>query len=269
MTTNIFKAPTGLISYVNLTDANGVELEYVSDAPGFYKLAGEDIDQLSFYIDHDGTKWMDILTISVCASDSVPLEADYIWNVGGIEKIKTLYDDKIETLDASIECPTAYPGGEPIPYGTPHYVRVDVGEADSGTYEVYVCVMARMGTVVEEDESEDIPDNLDVTFAGITLSAISEPDPVYDIPFNETILASGQNYIQANTVVKFSRTYLCAPATYAERQAIIAKLGVSADLIIDGTTYSGCYIKPPLSFSQLIPGKYAYTINFVQHSSPM
>lgn len=264
-----FKSSTGTILRVPLLDSAGNALEAVSDAPGFYKLAAEDIDQLDFYLDHDGSKYMEILTISVTASIDVPLEADYYWKVGGEEKLKTLYDDKIESLNAEYECPTAYPGGEPIPHGIPHFVRVDSGEADSGTYEVYVCIMARMGTVPEIDESEVLPDFLDVTFGGVALTVLSEIGPSYEIPFNETILASGKKYIQASTEVQFSKTYLCGPVTYAERQAVLALLGIPSDLIIDGTTYTGCYIKPPLTFQQLVPGKWQYQITIVQHTSSM
>lgn len=269
--TDIFGSSSGLVGAVPLTDASGNTLGYVADAPGFYKLSGENISTLDFYLDPEGSRYMELLTISVTASDNVPLEADYIWIVNGVEKIKTLYDDRIESMNAEYECPTVYPNGEPIPHGTPHFLRVNVGVADSGTYEVYVCVMARTGTVVEEEEEEILPNNLDVTFAGIKLSTISEPEPLYDIPFSETELASGKNFVQASPEVKFSKTYICAPAPYSEKQAIIAMLGIPGDLVIDGVTYSSVYIKPPLSFIDLIPGagKYMYTINFVRHTSPI
>lgn len=44
---------------------------------------------------------------------------------------------------------------------------MNVGEADSGTYDVYVNVMARMGTVPVGDEEEDYPNNLDRYLAGL------------------------------------------------------------------------------------------------------
>lgn len=264
---SIFTTSSGTILAVPLLDSSGNALEYVADAPGFYKIAAEDIDTVDFYLDYDGTRYMEILTISVSASIDVPLEADYYWSVGGVSKLKTLYDDKIESLNAEYECPTAYPSGEPIPHGTPHFLRISAGEADSGTYEVYVCVMARSGTIDTTDETEVIPDFLDVTFGGITIPAYSEPAPSYTVPFNKTVLASGKTYIEASTEQQFSKTYLCAPVTFAERLAIVAMLGTAADLIIDGTTYTGCYIEPPIKFQQLITGRWQYTITFVQHTS--
>ena len=59
---SIFTTSTGTILAVPLLDSSGNALEYVADAPGFYKLSGEDIDTLDFYLDYDGTRYMEILT---------------------------------------------------------------------------------------------------------------------------------------------------------------------------------------------------------------
>lgn len=267
MSSDIFKTPSGLVLPVTLTDASGAELERASDAPYFYKVTGTNVDSLEFYLDPDGTKYMEVLNISVTASIDVPLDASYIWIVGERERVKTPYNDQLETMDASITCPTAYPGGEPVPYGTVHFVRVEVGEADSGTYDVYVNVMARMGTVPVSDEEEDYPDNLDVTFAGITLSVLSEPEPSINFPFKKTILASGKTYIQTSSEIEYNWTYRCGPALWSEITALIAMAGVSGDLVIDGTIYSNCYIVPPLSRLLLVKGRWSYDITFAQHTS--
>lgn len=109
--------------------------------------------------------------------------------------------------------------------------------------------------------------DLDVVFAGVRLSAISEPETVDVFPFNETELAAGDNYIEASPKLRFSRTYICGPADAAEREAIRSKYGVPGDLVIDGVTYESCYIKPPISFSLIFPGRWQYKITFVRHTS--
>lgn len=106
---------------------------------------------------------------------------------------------------------------------------------------------------------------LDVVFAGLRLSALSEPEIVDDFPYNETTLASGNIYIETSPVQKFTKTYACS-ADLVEREAIRARRGVSGDLTIDGITYSNCYIKPPLSFSRVMNGLWQYKITFVQHT---
>lgn len=108
---------------------------------------------------------------------------------------------------------------------------------------------------------------MDVTFDGVTLSAISEPETTDIFPFNETELAAGDNYVEAMPKLKFSRTYLCGPADATEREAIRSKYGIPGDLVIAGVTYDSCYIKPPVSFRPLCPGKWQYKITFVQHTS--
>ena len=75
MSVDVFKTPSGLVLPVTLTDASGVELERASDAPYFYKMSGTNVDSLEFYLDPDGTKYMEVLNISVTASIDVPLDA--------------------------------------------------------------------------------------------------------------------------------------------------------------------------------------------------
>lgn len=107
---------------------------------------------------------------------------------------------------------------------------------------------------------------LDVVFAGIILSALSEPEIVDDFELNETTLASGNTFVQASTVPKFTKTYICGPADIAEMEALRAKRGLPGDLVIDGLTYSNCYIKPPLTFSRIMNGAWQYKITFIQHT---
>lgn len=109
-------------------------------------------------------------------------------------------------------------------------------------------------------------DYLDVVFAGIRLSALSEPAITDDYPYNETTLASGNTFVQTSQVKRFAKTYKCLTIDDVERDAVRSKAGIFADLVIDGVTYSTCCIKPPLKFVYTkVPGRWEYEITFVQH----
>lgn len=113
-------------------------------------------------------------------------------------------------------------------------------------------------------------DYLDVVFDGLRISALSEPEIVDDFSYNETRLVSGETFIQTSTTARFSKTYRCLTEDDVERDAIRLKRGKFADLVIDGITYSGCCIKPPIRFKYLrAPGRWEYDITFVQHTGTL
>lgn len=105
-----------------------------------------------------------------------------------------------------------------------------------------------------------------VTFDGITLQ---NPEPFEIDPqiiTNDTVLLSGKHSGQLSSETAISLTLVCYTATYSDVSDLIAKIGTKADLIIDGTTYTKCYIS---SFPRSLwaKGEWTYTVAFKQDTT--
>lgn len=108
-----------------------------------------------------------------------------------------------------------------------------------------------------------------VTFGGSTVSVTRRGDIEVDAPFNETTLLSGETYIQASSKQKFVRKFECYTESFTEISTLMGYIGQAKTLVIDGVSYTNCYIKPPLSYQELIygSGKYSYKITFMRHTA--
>lgn len=108
-----------------------------------------------------------------------------------------------------------------------------------------------------------------VTFGGYPVSVLQKKEVSVDAPFSETTLLSGETYIQASSTTKFARSYECYTEDFTEITALLGLIGTKQTLVINGTSYTNCYLKPPLAYEELIEGsgKYTYTISFVRHSA--
>lgn len=108
-----------------------------------------------------------------------------------------------------------------------------------------------------------------VTFAGLPVSVIQEDEIAVSWSLNETTLLSGKTYIQANAEQKFNRSFQCYTESYSEISSLLGKIGSAGTLIIDGTSYTNCYIAPPFGYKEIIKGsgKYTYSISFKRHTA--
>lgn len=108
-----------------------------------------------------------------------------------------------------------------------------------------------------------------VTFDSLPVSVIQEEEISTTWSLNETTLLSGKTYIQANSETKFGRSFQCYTESYSEISSLLGKIGSAGTLIIDGTSYTNCYISPPFGYKEVIQGsgKYTYSIAFKRHTA--
>ena len=108
-----------------------------------------------------------------------------------------------------------------------------------------------------------------VTFDDAAVSVIREDEISVSWTLTDTTLLSGKTAIQASSETKFDRTFQCYTENYSEISALLGKIGRAGTLVIDGTTYTNCYIAPPFSYKEVIKGsgKYTYTISFKRHTA--
>lgn len=103
-----------------------------------------------------------------------------------------------------------------------------------------------------------------VTFDGVTLN---EPkvQPQRDPLLNENLLVSGETKLTTSSIVKTSWQISCI-CTYAELTALIAKMGTSGSLVINGTTYTKCSIAK-CKEKELNPNYTKVTLTFKQDTT--
>lgn len=105
-----------------------------------------------------------------------------------------------------------------------------------------------------------------LTFQGVTIQVYQATDYAFDIQTKTTRLYSGEMYANLSTLTPsfFPRSFLCHTDAYSEISAIAALIGSFGDLVIDGTTYSDCYISSLSNIKELIAGsgKFTYSVSF-------
>lgn len=106
-----------------------------------------------------------------------------------------------------------------------------------------------------------------VTFDGSTVSAYQAKDVSYTIERVENTLMTGLRHVRlSNIAPTFPRAFDCYTASYSEISTLAAKIGSFGTLVIDGTSFSDCYISQLSNIKELIygSGKYTYSITFGQ-----
>jgi hypothetical protein len=79
------------------------------------------------------------------------------------------------------------------------------------------------------------------TFGGTALPTASKIAATPTVLLNETTLLSGKRYIQTNTNTGLATKFRCF-GTWAQWEAVLAKVGVSGSLVTDSETWTKCYI---------------------------
>jgi hypothetical protein len=105
-----------------------------------------------------------------------------------------------------------------------------------------------------------------VTFDGVTLK---EPEvrPQHQPKVNETELVSGKNKVTISTTVKTTWQVSFITESDAEYAAILAKIGVSGSLVIDGTTNTKCAIKSWGKEKEINPSTRELSLTFIQDTT--
>ena len=101
----------------------------------------------------------------------------------------------------------------------------------------------------------------------VTLPRCQEEEHGYNVLTNETVLLSGKISVQASTVYGYNPTFTCV-GTATERDSLVALIGSSGTLVINGTTHESMYIK---SFgpAQMHPmsSYFTFRISFVKETT--
>jgi hypothetical protein len=105
-----------------------------------------------------------------------------------------------------------------------------------------------------------------ITFNGQTLTNASTYEDDAGVKIKETTLMSGETHVSASSKTSFKPSFTCYPDTASEITTLRGLIGSPCTLIIDSTSYTNCYISSFKS-KQFAPGKYQYTISFVQHTA--
>jgi hypothetical protein len=106
-----------------------------------------------------------------------------------------------------------------------------------------------------------------ITFASLSVSAYQDSKRDYKIHLKETELYSGDMHVTLSTATSaFPISFDCYTASYTEISALVALIGTFGTLIIDGVSYTYCYISDFGSVFEVVrgSGKYTYSISFGQ-----
>ena len=106
-----------------------------------------------------------------------------------------------------------------------------------------------------------------VTFMGLTVSAYQNDKYSYSTPSKESRQYSGAIHASISPVsTTFPRSFDCFVTDKSEFETLATKIGVFGTLVIDGTSYSNCYISDFSDIYEIVrgSGKYTYHIKFSQ-----
>lgn len=108
---------------------------------------------------------------------------------------------------------------------------------------------------------------ISVTFGGYTVGAYQASKVSITTTTKETPLLSGDIHASLSSKTQsFPRSFDCYTADYSEIETLEAQIGSFDVLIIDGTSYSNCYISSLGDIHEIRrgSGKYTYSIQFKQ-----
>lgn len=107
---------------------------------------------------------------------------------------------------------------------------------------------------------------MSISYDGQTLSNASVFDDDAGVLCIATKLLSGKVSVQASSETGFTPSFRCHTTDASEISTLKGKIGSSATLVIDSTSYTNCYIQKFKS-SEHAPGKYQYEIEFVRSTA--
>jgi len=100
----------------------------------------------------------------------------------------------------------------------------------------------------------------------VSFNAIEESDG-YDLLVKETVLLSGDLAVDASTHRHFKPSFTCID-TSTVRAGLLALIGSSGTLVINGTSYANCYIRS-FGRAEILPRSsyIRFPISFVQETT--
>jgi len=106
-----------------------------------------------------------------------------------------------------------------------------------------------------------------VTFDGIALVRPSFPEIDREPLTKVTTLLSGKRSVQSSPELGFSATFTCVTGSYSDITSLLAKVGYSGTLVIDGVSYTNCYIDLPWKEKKIDDVHWQYTVKFARDTS--
>lgn len=110
-----------------------------------------------------------------------------------------------------------------------------------------------------------------VTFNGVALIKPSLPEFDRNPITNVTVLASGERSVQASNKLGFEVTFTCYTTDYLDIVNLRSLVGNPWTLVIDGDSYTNCYIKAPWRERKINtnPETWRYTVSFVRDTAAL
>lgn len=105
-----------------------------------------------------------------------------------------------------------------------------------------------------------------VTFDGIQLRRPSFPEFDRSPITNETILVSGKRSVQSTPELGFKVTFRCWTTDRSDIIDLRAKIGSPYTLVVDGTSYTNCYINRWVE-TKIDDINWAYSVGFVRETT--
>jgi len=105
-----------------------------------------------------------------------------------------------------------------------------------------------------------------VTFDGVDLIRPSFPEIDRSPITNETILVSGKRSVQSTSELGFKVTFRCWTTDPSDISNLRSKIGSSHTLVIDGTSYTNCYINRWVE-TKVDDLNWAYSVGFVRETT--
>jgi len=107
---------------------------------------------------------------------------------------------------------------------------------------------------------------MSVTFDGIALQNPELFEEGYGIETNQTTLLNGKRTAQISTETALEVSFTCNTDAEHHVTDLRGKIGTFGDLVVDGTTWTGCYIHK-FSKRHLGGGNLEYTVEFKQKTT--
>lgn len=106
-----------------------------------------------------------------------------------------------------------------------------------------------------------------ITFDGVAL--VRPSFPVFDrAPLTNTVtLVSGKRSVQTSAELGFSVSFTCVTDTLTDISNLRAKIGSPYTLVIDGTSYTNCYLQAPWRETKLDDTYWQYSVSFVRDTT--
>lgn len=107
---------------------------------------------------------------------------------------------------------------------------------------------------------------MSVTFDSVALTQPEQFEEDHSPETEETTLHDGRKVVDINTNAGIRVTFTCNTAQLSDITALRAKIGTLGTLVIDGTSYTSCYIAG-FRTKKISTTYYEYTVEFKQQTA--